>query len=92
LCIWRVGSLHFVVKLRIQTVGFKQQFPVSQGTRTGLNRGILLGCGYAENGGVYLLGCEPSPTVADLELDAVPTLVIDEIRAQLTVFLQESGT
>ena len=37
----------------------KQQFPVSQGTRTGLNRGILLGCGYAENGGVYLLGCEP---------------------------------
>jgi hypothetical protein len=26
------------------------------------------------------------------ELDAVPTLVIDDIRAQLTLFLQESGT
>jgi hypothetical protein len=26
------------------------------------------------------------------EVDAVPTLVIDDIRAQLTLFLQESGT
>ena len=44
-----------------------------------VRQGILLGCGYAENGGVYLLGCEPFRQPRILELGAAPTWVIDDI-------------
>jgi hypothetical protein len=41
---------------------------------------------------MYLLVMDLPGQPQILELGAVPTWVIDEIRAQLTLFYQESGT